>query len=278
MGPSPWLEPVTIELHCHTTCSDGLLSPTQLLARAHQHGVRVLSITDHDTLAAYNHPEVPNLARSLGIELLPGVEISTLCAGYEIHMLAYLVDGDHAALESMLAGIRSDRHRRYQAMLDRAAELQLRLVNLPPSDTHLVLGRAHVARAMVAAGSASSIREAFDRYLSSGRPLYVPKQLAPVEQVVAVVRQAGGVAVVAHPGRYARTLDIEALKGAGMQGIEVAYPTHTRHQKQSFAAMASRLELIPTGGSDFHGDRGASELGSQQLGVDVIDRLRAASA
>ncbi|GIW70854.1 MAG: phosphatase [Planctomycetota bacterium] len=265
-----------IELHAHSSCSDGLLAPGALVELAHRRGLRALAITDHDTIAALSLAAGP--ARELGVELVHGVEISAAHAGAEVHLLGYLFDPAAEPLLRLLEQQAAARRARFEQMLERLGAAGVRL------DARALLasaatnpGRLHLARLLVQAGVVASIPEAFRRYLGAGAACYVPKPLPPVEQAIAAVRAAGGVAVLAHPGRYRQRPRTAALVAAGLGGIEVYYPSHTPEEVASWLAEAARYRLVVTGGSDFHGDPDRPELGSQPLPADVLEQLRAAA-
>jgi predicted metal-dependent phosphoesterase TrpH len=266
----------TVELHCHTTCSDGLLSPEALVERAHARGVRTLAITDHDTLQAWS-AALPG-ARGLGIELLPGVEIGCAHQGGEVHLLGYLVDPNDASLGAMLERTRDDRRVRFHRMLELLAQRGLAV-----DATELlrqegtVLGRGQLGRLLVQQRKVATIGEAFRRLLGEGRPCFIAKELPSSAEAIARSRGAGGVAVIAHPGRYARRPRIADLVQEGLGGIEVYYPSHDNDDLRLYFEECARHGLVPTGGSDFHGDPGRPDLGSQPVPEKTVEDLRTAA-
>jgi len=269
------------ELHAHTTASDGVLSPTQLVERAHARGLRALAVTDHDTTAGV--PEAAARAAALGLELIPGLEASCEgpCAGggaQEVHILGLFVDPASAALEGAFAALRERRRERLGEMLAKLASLGVHVpADAVPAHGARALGRPHVARALVALGHARDVQDAFERYLAIGRPAYLEKALLPAADGIRAIRAAGGLPVIAHPGRYPAPVDLDALAALGIGGIEVYYPAHKPEAQARFLADARRLGLVATGGADFHGDsKRAPDLGGQEMPEGVLEEVRGA--
>jgi predicted metal-dependent phosphoesterase TrpH len=277
--------PATVDLHCHTTRSDGLLEPADLVGAAVAAGVRTLAISDHDSLAAYREltgrgaPRLPD-----GLELLPAVEINAVGGGLglEVHVLGYGVDPGSEAFEATLAEQRSRRRERFDRLrarlrtLELAVDEQLDALDLSRDDA---LGRPTVARALIAAGYATSVDDAFDRLLAHGRPAYVPREgIGPREAIGAIVA-AGGLASLAHDPDAAAHLDrLRELRDAGLRGLEVFHRSFDEPTRTSVGAVASALGLVRTGGTDYHGDVGSYDESLAELTIDpaVADDLRAA--
>jgi 3',5'-nucleoside bisphosphate phosphatase len=270
-----------VDLHTHSTWSDGLLSPTALVGEAASRGVRVLALTDHDTVAGI--PEAREAGERLGVEIVPGVELSTsLGTGGEIHLLGYFVDIDDAALLDRLAGYARARADRMERMIAR-----LRRVGAPVDPDrvreiagHGTVGRPHLGRALVEAGYAADLTDAFDRFIGGGRPAYVPRPRVDPADAIALVRAAGGVPVLAHPfsvGGVESVLD--RLAPAGLAGMEVDYGAYSPDDRETLRRIATRRGLIATGGSDYHGPdlRAARELGSVPVPLAAVEALRAAA-
>jgi predicted metal-dependent phosphoesterase TrpH len=257
--------PSTIDLHSHTSRSDGLLSPAALAAAAGAAGVRLLAITDHDTLAGIRELGAAQ-AVPPGLDVLPGIEINAVVRGRpelvesEIHVLGLGVDPDDDELEAALGRQRSARRIRFDKMVVRLEELGLAvgpaLESQPATDDDDALGRPRLARALIAIGAATSVEDAFVRWLSRGRPAYVPREgLGPVAAIQAI-RRAGGLAALAHFSEASRQRDVVAeLAEAGLGGLEVYYRTFDRATVAAVGAVADELRLVATGGSDYHGDR-----------------------
>ena len=247
-----------IDLHLHTRYSDGSLMPAEVVDLAHQAGVTALAITDHDIVDGI--PHALNAATPLGIEIIPGVELSSRLDGQELHVLGYFFDWQDSAFEDHLAQQRLARNVRIPQTIERLDALGLELSEdeVRAKTGSGSIGRPHVAQALVDKGYVQDTREAFERYLKEGAPAYVPRMLSDIRDVIAWIRNAGGVPVLAHP-KWTRCQGeslyrlCACLKEAGLLGLEVFYSTHTRTQTSRYLEMAKRLDLLITGGSDFHG-------------------------
>jgi predicted metal-dependent phosphoesterase TrpH len=270
--PAPIVDPVippapsTIDLHAHSTRSDGVLEPGDLVAAAAAAGVRLFSLTDHDTLAGYRTlragPPLP--AR---IELVPGIEINAVVAAGddlwegELHILGLGVDPDDLALEDALTTQRVRRRERFTRTVARLRELGLPIdaqLEARPPGTDDAVGRPTVARALVAAGYVATVEEAFQTLIGRGTPAYVPREgLGPVEAIQAI-RQAGGLASLAHfRDAGARIGMIRELMALGLDGLEAHHRSFDRPTMEEVSTVARDLGLIPTGGTDYHGDTGS---------------------
>ncbi len=274
------------DFHAHTTRSDGVLEPAELVRQAAEAGVRLFSITDHDNLAGYRElagtPGIP-----AGLDLVPGVEINAVTRGLdipggELHVLGLGVDPDDEAFEVALAGQRAARRARFVATLDRLREAgigvdaQVAALDLTRDDA---LGRPTVARALIAAGHATSVEDAFARYLGWGMPGYVPRQgLGPVEAIRAI-RGAGGIASLAHfPEATTHLALLHELVDEGLNGIESHHWSFKPEARAAVGALATSLGLVETGGTDYHGDFGPYPLSHAGLVLPdaLVERLRAA--
>ena len=274
--------PSLVDLHTHSTYSDGLLSPTALVEEAASRGVGYLGLTDHDTVAGV--AEARAAGGRLGVEVIPGVEISTSLAGGEgVHLLGYFLDVTNRALVDGLAGYAAARRERMARMIERlkyvgAAIDEARIQEIAG---HGTVGRPHLARALIAAGYAASIPDAFDRFIGQGKPAYVPRPRVDPREAIALVRGAGGVAVLAHPfwpGSVESVLD--SLIPFGLRGMEVDYGEYTPEDREILREIATRRGLIATGGSDFHGLAMGSAgrvLGSAPVPVAAVEALREAA-
>ena len=245
-----------IDLHTHTTASDGALEPRALVERAYRLGIRTLSVTDHDTVAGVSEAAAEAAAR--GMEFLPGIEITAVHDRRDVHMLAYFLDPEPAGLTAFLERQRQDRSRRAREMSARLAAL-----GAPIDIEDLIAGaeaagtavaRPTVARALLDAGHVTSLQQAFDRWLADGRPAYVPRIGATPAAVVRLVMQAGGVAGLAHPGLLRKDELIPDLAVAGLGAIEVYHSDHDAGAQARYLRLAERYDLAVSGGSDFHGD------------------------
>lgn len=269
-----------IDLHTHSSVSDGTDAPAALVARAARAGLSVVAVTDHDTFDSWT--EASNAAAPSGMTVVAGVEMSTALAGAGVHLLAYLPDPAYAPLLAELDRIRADRVRRLPAIAGRLTELGLALTVdevLAAAGDATTLGRPHVADAMIAKGYVRDRREAFSTWLAAGGPAYVRKYAPDTFDAIALVRAAGGVPVLAHPwgrGTHA-VLDeerIAALAAAGLAGLEVDHADHDDDARGRLRAIAHGLDLIVTGSSDHHGaGKAGHELGMCTTAPGQYERL-----
>jgi predicted metal-dependent phosphoesterase TrpH len=271
---------LVIDLHLHTTASDGRLTPGELVDRARAAGVAVLAVTDHDTMASFQ--EVRARGGVHGVETLPGIEVTAVDRGRDVHVLGYFLDPDDPELIAFLA-------RQRQIRVDRVRRMAARLAELgAPIDAEALLGEAarqpgrsigrpQVARALQRAGHVADTQEAFDRYLAGDAPAFVARPGSPPEDVVAIIHRAGGLGSLAHPGRTRVDHRLGDLARAGLDALEVYHPDHDAAAVERYARTAGELGLLVTGGSDFHGEpTRASEPGAAVLPAAEWERLRAA--
>lgn len=253
-----------IDLHSHTTASDGGLTPTELVRLAAERGIGTLGITDHDTTDGL--AEAQRVARELGVRIVPGVEFGLDVRGTEVHMLGYFFDPQHPRLQEKLLVLRAGRLERGRRMVERLAEHE---VHIPWERVQEIaaggsVGRPHVAKALIEGGYVETIDEAFEKYLGRGKPGYVERTQLTPEECIALIHEAGGVASLAHPTWIA---DLEALLPslveAGLDGLETYYGNYSEETIAWLASLAEKYNLAPTGGSDFHG---LSSLSHAQLG------------
>jgi 3',5'-nucleoside bisphosphate phosphatase len=270
-----------IDLHLHTTHSDGSLRPSEVLALAKKANVTALAITDHDITTGI--PDAMAAGEELGIEVIPGVEISSFDGKNELHILGYCLNWQGPQLHERLATLRASRHRRNPLIIERlrAAGLDVTYEEVRALAGTESVGRPHIAQLLMQKKYVSSAKEAFDRYLAEGRPAYVARELPSPAEAIEWIRDAKGVAVLAHPtwvketGEGLRTC-VVALKEAGLGGVEVHYSSHSKSQTASYLDIAQRLGLLLTGGSDFHGlTKPDIEVGSGRGGLKVPPRLLA---
>lgn len=247
-----------IDLHLHTRYSDGSLTPAEVVQLAHQAGVTAMAITDHDIVDGI--PHAMEAATKLDIEVIPGVELSSCFNEQELHVLGYFFEWQNPTFRENLAQQRRSRQIRNPQTIERLKALGLELSEdevkaKAGSDS---IGRPHIAQVLVDKGYVRDIQEAFDQYLKEGAPAYVPRTLADTREVIAWIRNAGGVPVLAHPtwtrcqGESLYRL-CTCLKEAGLLGLEVFYSSHNRRQTSQYLELAKGLDLLVTGGSDFHG-------------------------
>lgn len=272
------------DLHTHTTSSDGTEPPAHNVRLAAEAGLSAIAITDHDTVSGV--PEALAAAERYGVEVVPGVEISTVSGGQDIHVLGYWVDiGDERFL-ARLKELRETRDRRNEMLLERLSALGLPLsmedvlaeteaLRKRRDDT---VGRPHIAAAMVRKGYVSNVQVAFERYLAKGGAAYVnPPRIEP-ETAIAWIREAGGAPVLAHPGLYDdEELVVRLASGGGLAGIEARHADHDAEAELRYRELAKRYGLLVTAGSDFHGYRDGepfhAPLGAKRIEADVINEL-----
>ena len=246
-----------IDLHLHTTASDGRCTPRELVERAAAAGVSVMAVTDHDTTAAV--AEVRSAALESGMQAISGIEITAVAEGRDLHMLGYLFDPLDEPLGAFLLTQRASRIARVEAIGSRLAALGV-AVDLGPLVRQVTreggrsVGRPQVARALVEAGVVVDTQEAFDRWLGDGCPGYVPRTGPTPEAAIEVIHRAGGVASLAHPGRLGLAALVPSLAEAGLDAVEAFHPDHDEPLIAKYIQIARRLGLLLTGGSDFHGD------------------------
>jgi predicted metal-dependent phosphoesterase TrpH len=261
------------DLHLHSTHSDGTYTHAQLVDLARRCGLAALAVTDHDTLSAV--PLAQSAARGCDVEVVSGVEITAEYRARELHLLAYFIRLDHEPLTAALAEVRGHRLSRFHEMVERLRRCGVSLEKeaLPQTVDGDALGRRHLAQLLVKAGRVGTVREAFARYLKDGGPASVPKRRLPVDRAIALVRGAGGVAAWAHPPYDCCEEHLTELRGLGLGAVEAEYPDFKRAHNRGLRALAQRLGLAVTGGSDCHGP-GRRAVGSSTVSADELDRLR----
>ena len=246
---------MSIDLHLHTTASDGRIDPADLVDLGAERGLSVMAITDHDTVDGIDSA-LNQAAKHSGLKVIPGIELSTHAPGSELHLLGYFIDHRSPELLSVCRSMRSDRAERAQAMVDKLNKLGIlvtweRVCQLAGDSN---IGRPHIARALLEGGYISSFEEAFDLYLAQGKPAYAERfKITPAEAVQLVTR-CGGLPVMAHPLTVDNYISIiTELTAAGLVGIEVHYKDYNGEERRRLLEIASKLNLIATGGSDYHG-------------------------
>jgi predicted metal-dependent phosphoesterase TrpH len=264
------------DLHVHSNASDGTDPPAEVMRRAARAGLDVVALTDHDTVAG--HAEARR-ALPPALTLLPGMELSCRRdSQHTLHLLAYLFDPDHPVLAAELARIRDDRVLRARAMVRRLAELGVTITweQVAAIAGDAVVGRPHIARAMAASGAVSSPREAFTRdWIGDGGRAYVGRYALDPVRAIGVVRDAGGVTVLAHPraGQPLPDEEIGRLAAAGLAGVEVFHPDQNDAERGGLLALARDLALLATGGSDDHGSLTGHRIGSETTPADDYQAL-----
>jgi predicted metal-dependent phosphoesterase TrpH len=267
-----------IDLHTHTTASDGGLSPSDLVARASAAGLTVLSVTDHDTLAGCG--PAASACAAVGIEFVTGIEITAIRDDRDVHTLGYFVDAASPGLARFLAAQRQLRIDRIREMIARLARFGIeldadRILQPARDDESKSAGRPWIARALVAGGYVKNSDEAFARWLSRDGAAFVTRPGASPEEVIGRIHDAGGITSIAHPGQLRRDEWLPGLAGAGLDAIEAYHPDHNPAATAKYLSLADRLGIAVTGGSDYHADpvHGAA-LGGVTLPRDRYERLK----
>lgn len=244
-----------VDLHCHTCFSDGLFTPEQLVERARWLGLAAVGITDHDTTAGLERAEAAG--RRCGVEIVPGVEMSCTADGIDVHILGYYLDFADRELLAFFQRLFDAREQRARKMVEKmqALGLEISWAGVARAAGGAAVGRPHVAQAMVEAGVAGSIEEAFQKWIGFDAPAYVPKYRLSPEEAVGLIRRHRGVAVVAHPGIYRREGALHATVAAGIDGIEAWHPDHSPADTDRMVELARKNRLLVTGGGDCHGGR-----------------------
>lgn len=261
-----------VDLHAHTTASDGTAAPSALVQAAVAANLAAIAVTDHDTVAGVD--EAVRAAPVSGIRVVPGVELSAVDSSGETHLLGLHLS-DLGRVHARLSEMREMRQKRAERIVQRLAELGINVTmgHVAAQSGAATVGRPHVARALVALGVVPDLRTAFDRYLAAGRPAFVPKEPLSIADAIAIVHAAGGIAILAHPGVDATPARLESLAAAGLDGVEVKHPSHHEGDARRILALCDRLGLVPSGGSDWHGHQDpARAIGSMRVPSEWLDR------
>lgn len=271
------MTPRRIDLHLHTHFSDGTFTPEEVIRRAIEAGLSAISITDHDTLSGLAPARA---AAGTAIELIPGVEITVAFRDRDLHLLGYGFREKDPALNRFLQDARIRRHGRIRTMVDRLKERGVEVTFeevLAVAGNGDSMGRPHLAEVLLRKGVVGSMPEAFDRFLGDRAPCFVKQATLTVSEAAQMIRQAGGVSVLAHPRRLVEDEWIPELVAAGIQGIEVYHPDHTPAVAEMYRRMATTLGLQITGGSDCHGARkiGGPAIGTVPVSYELLERLKA---
>jgi hypothetical protein len=271
-GSAPGATAQWVDLHAHSTASDGTLSPAAMVGAAHRAGLTALALTDHDSIDGI--AEAESAGRTLGVEIITGVELSAYEGSREIHILGLHLS-DLAELERHLTELRSSRRTRAERIVERLASLGApvsldRVLDIAGPGA---IGRPHIAQALVEGGYVKDRREAFDRFLGAGRPAFFAKQRLTIAEAVRIIHQAGGLAILAHPGQHGTRDRVHQFILAGGDGIEVRHPGHTAEDTVRLKALVDHYRLVPSGGSDCHGAlEGPRALGGMHVPIDWLQQ------
>ena len=267
-----------IDLHTHSTASDGQYRPVDVARRAAEAGTLAWALTDHDTVAGLE--PAARAARDLNVRFVPGIELSALLDEREVHVLGHFIDPSHPRLREFEDLLADHRRTRVQKIVRLLAERGVEVTEeaIVACSGGKTIGRPHVARALLEAGAVSSVKEAFDRWLGEGRPAYVGRYRLTAEDAVTMIRKAGGTATLAHPGvSRVNPRELPRLRRLGFDGVEADHPDHPAEQAARFREEAAAAGLVCTAGSDFHGEVVAPDrfLGTSRMSAAELDRLEA---
>lgn len=264
------------DLHCHTTESDGLLTPYELIKAASEIGLKAVGITDHDTVSGWG--ESVKAGKKFGVEILKGIELNTEWQGTEVHILGYEPDQKSKQFQDKLQELREARRKRMIRILDRLHNIK---IDISVSEINAIakgesVGRPHIAQALIQHGYAKTVKDAFDQYIGAEAPAYVPRFKLTPKEGIDLIREAGGLAVLAHPGQHDLGKFIQQWAKEGLQGIEVSHSDHTLEDEQLYREVAQKLHLIMTGGSDFHGEgrKMGVKLGGWGVPFKIVEQIR----
>jgi predicted metal-dependent phosphoesterase TrpH len=270
-GPATLGSPAAsfVDLHAHSTASDGAFPPAVVVREAHQAGLAAIALTDHDTTAGLAEATAEGVR--LGIRVVPGVELSAVEQDHETHILGLHL-GSTAPIDAKLAELREMRRTRASKIVDllNANGVRITFASVLEQAGTAAIGRPHVARALIAEGWAADSRDAFDRYLAAGRPGFVPKDQLTMRDAIAIIHSAGGLAIVAHPGPQGTRERIETLMKDGLDGVEVRHPGHSNEDILRLMALVEHFQLVPSGGSDWHGLPGPRTLGVMKVPMEWL--------
>ncbi len=264
-----------VDLHTHTTFSDGFYSPEELIKKAKNAGIDVLGISDHDNIAAIK--QATELGKKIGIDVIPGVEISSDIKDREIHILGYFFELDNSELERYLVFFREERLKRAERIVDKLKSLGLYLSinDVLDKAKNSAVGRPHIAQAMFEKGLVSSYFEAFNKYIGNGCPAYERKVHLSPQSAFKIINDAGGLSFIAHPGFMPESL-LKELITAGVDGIEVIHPSHSSQQIRFYRGIVNEYFLLESGGSDFHGGEREDDnnLGKYFVNVSIVEAMQ----
>ncbi|TDX59268.1 hypothetical protein C7959_101155 [Orenia marismortui] len=266
-----------IDLHIHTTASDGSFTPSELLEEAKRRELSTIAITDHDTVAGIE--EAIERGKELGIEVIPGIELTTYYQGQRVDILGYQIDYHNQELLAIIDNLQNSREVRAKQILAKLSNLGIELdfARLKEIAGETGVGRPHIARLMVEEEHVSEMQEAFDNYLEDGGPAYVPKYQLKPEDAIELIQGAGGIVVLAHPGIIDNNEIVkELINYEGLTGIEVYYSKHSKEETEYYLSLAQEKELIITGGSDCHGPANEDKylLGTVDVPYSLLEELK----
>ncbi len=264
-----------IDLHTHTNLSDGLLSPIQLVQKARDQKLDIISITDHDSTNGIK--EATEFGKTIGIEVIPGVEISTDVDDKEVHLLAYFIDIENEELKKYLSFFRDERMHRAKRMIQKLRKLGMRISidDVLERSKNSAIGRPHIAYTMVDLGIIQNYQQAFEKYIGDNGPAFERKIHVSAQSALKLINDSGGLSFIAHPGFMKENLLLSLIK-AGIDGIECIHPSHSENQVQFYKGIVNQYCLLESGGSDFHGGKKADDenLGKYIVGPNVLEAMK----
>lgn len=262
------------DLHLHSTFSDGKLTPEQILEVSKNNGVKYISITDHDSIDS----QYITRRNNDGINVIPGIEFSSEIYEFEIHILGYFIDIDNKNLNDVVNNLKKSRIKRAKSIIDKLRNEGIELNIDDIIKDNLSIGRAHIANEIVKKGYEESFKGAFLKYLLKGKPAYVSGEKLNYKDSIRVIKEANGIAVLAHPGKIYKSMAVEKiikeLKCYGLNGIEVYHPSHSKEQVNLFYNLSKKYKLSITGGSDFHGGHNKEIcIGYEGINENLLNKL-----
>lgn len=268
---------IDVDLHTHTTCSDGVLSPKEIIKKAKDVGLRAISITDHDTIQAID--QAKPVGEAIGVELVPGVEMSTTYEDKDIHILGYYIDHTHTGLVDYLESCRKQRLVRAEKMVHNLSKMGVRIHvdQILKKAQNGSVGRPHIAAVLQETGYVKTYSEAFGKYLGSHSPAYVKSIDTSPAEVIKLITAAGGLSFLAHPGRCISDDTLKYLITLGLDGIEVIHPSHNGDQQTYYREIANEYFLLFSGGSDYHGGRSQDDENFGRVGMQYswLEKIKA---
>ncbi len=264
------------DLHIHTTCSDGKLTPEQAVLIASKKKLKALSITDHDTFKGYHLAK--EKAKELGIELIPGVEITSTFKGRECHLLAYYFEPESEYFKNFVLKQRYTRKNRIKGIIDKLIKngIDITYDEVWALANGANIGRPHVAEVLINKGYVSSIQEAFMRYLSEEQLDGIESEYPSIQEAIEMVKSVGGAAILAHPGRFYSSEEVKELIDLGLDGLECIHPSHNWQTQLKYAELCEKNSLLKSGGSDYHGgiDDGYTNVGVVSVAMKYVNRIK----
>ena len=264
------------DLHVHTSYSDSTFSPEEVISCAKEKGLSAIAICDHDSINGIGPCEV--LASKVGIEIIPGIEMSAEKVDAEIHILGYFIDWKDEGFKKRLKEIQESRIERVYKIINKLKDFNITVESeevFRLAGNNVSVGRMHIAQAMLNAGAAKSMKEIFGKYIGFLKPCYVPYTKFSPEEAIQIILKVGGVPVLAHPDLMGHDEYIEEFAGYGLKGIEVYHTDHKLHIAKRYEEIAKRLNLLMTGGSDCHGlGKGRILMGTVKVPYDLVEKLK----